>query len=328
MKKVKALLKNDLAGIFIVTVILYFILAFTSRGFTSAYNMLSVMQSAAIYVLIGLAQMATLSLGQMNLAVGSMGCLSAMLCGWLMQIVKVPTFIAIIICLLIGMGLGAIQGILISKTGINAFIVTLTLLSIYQGIAYIFTKGASYQDLPESFKKINAIKIAQIIPVTFIIAVIACILVFLVFRYSKFGQELLACGESEKAAAYSGIACDFTIIKGHAFSGMLAAVGAIIQMMRFGSAQIGIGSDWMLLSFIVAVLGGTLLAGGKVSAIGVVIGSFFYIFINNALTLWGVNSYSIKIFIGIILLASYEIDRMKEKISDRTNLKAIRRAKE
>jgi len=327
LSKIKKLLSNDLSSVVLCVAALFIVLAVTSKGFLSSYNVLSNLQTVSIYGLIGLAQMAALSLGQMNLAVGSMGCLSGIFMGMCMELLGLPVWICIAVCLLAGMALGALQGVLIAKTGINPFIVTLTLLSIYKGIATIITQGQSYQHLPESFKSFGSIHLGPV-PMSFIITIAVCVAIFIVFKYSKLGQRMLACGASQKAAVYSGINVKGTIIWGHTLSGALCAVAAILQILRFGSAQISVGDDWMLTSFAVAVLGGTLLSGGKVSIVGVILGSCIMVFIHNALTLWGVSSYMVQIFVGAILVLSYELDKARvNMVNKRAKQMAIKGGK-
>jgi ribose transport system permease protein len=131
---IKKLLRADLTSVVLPVVILFGVLAIGWPGFLTEYNMISLFQTAALYVLIGLAQMSALSLGQFNLAVGGMGCLSAIMMGLFMQVLGIPMIIAVLLGLVIAMLLGAIQGLLIAKSGISPFIITLALLSVYTGI--------------------------------------------------------------------------------------------------------------------------------------------------------------------------------------------------
>lgn len=310
MNHIKKFLRTDLTSVIFPIFILFAALSLTSPGFLSEYNMYSNLQSIPVYAIVGLAQMAVLSLGQMNLAVGSIGCLSGIILGMCLQVYGIPLLPAIAIGLGGGMLLGLIQGVLIARSGINPFIITLALLSTYKGIAAAITKGQSYQNLPDSFKIINKIKIVNI-PITFVIAVFVCCAVFIIFRYLTIGKKLLACGENPKAAVFSGIDYPKTVITGHMLSGLLCGIAAVLQITRFGSAQLSVGDDWMLASFVVPVLGGTLLSGGKISVVGTLLGGVLMVFINNALILWGVSSYAFQTFIGIILLVAYEVDRTR-----------------
>jgi len=256
-----------------------------------------------------------------------MGCLSAVSMGYFMQVLKLPVIVAIILGLIIAVFLGFIQGMLIARSGINPFIITLALISVFYGIGAIITKGKPYDKLPNTIQVINKMKFGPV-PLTFIIALVVCAMVYFVFRYMNIGKYLQAVGENPKAAMFSGIDVKKTITIGHMISGLLCGIAAIIQIARFGSAQISIGNDWMLTSFVVAVLGGTLLAGGKVSTIGTLLGSFLMMFINNLLVLWGVNDYIFQAILGLVLLGAFEVDRARISIIKRQTDLVIKAPKE
>lgn len=321
MNKISKLFRNDLAGVLLPLVILFAILMIGSPGFLSTYNVISVLQNVALFVLIGLAQMSALSLGQFNLAVGAMGTLSAVMMGIFMQVFGMPVIVAVLLGLIIAMLLGAIQGLLIARSGISPFIITLALLSVFTGLATVITQGNTYNKLPGVIKDINRAQFGAI-PLTFIIAMIICVLSFMIFRYTNIGRRLQAVGANQRAAKFSGINVEATIIMGHVISGLFCGIAAFIQILKFNSAQLAIGNDWMMTSFVVAVLGGTLLSGGKVSVIGTLLGSFLIVFINNALGLWKVNTYAFQAILGVVLLAAYEVDRARVSFMKRRIIQA------
>ena len=303
-------MRADLTSVILPLIVLFAVLLIGSKGFLSAYNMISVMQNVAIFVLIGLSQMSALSLGQFNLAVGAMGCLSSIMMGLFMQILGIPMPIALLMGLIVAVILGAIQGVLISKTGISPFILTLALQSIYTGIATVITKGSSYNELPEIIKLISRCQFGPV-PLTFIISIVITAVALIIFHYTNVGRNLMATGANPRAAKFSGLNVDMQIITGHALSGLFAGFAAFIQICKFNSAQLAIGSDWMMTSFVVAVLGGTQLSGGKISVLGTLLGSCLMVLINNALGLWRVNTYMFQAIMGILLLIAYEIDRAR-----------------
>lgn len=314
MKKVKQLLQADISSVIVPIIVIFTILAATSEGFLSSYNMYSVFQSVPIFVIVGLAQMVVLSLGQMNLAVGSIGVLSSVVFGFAMQNWGLPAAVCIMAACGAGLIQGFLQGILITKSGINPFIISLALLSLYKGLALVITSGQPFSQLSEEFKSFGNIKILNLFPATIFIAVLVSVIMFVIIRYRKLGKKLLACGSNGVAAVYSGVNFDKTVIAGHCLSGVLCAAAAILQVSRFGSVQLSIGDDWMLTSFVVPVLGGTLLSGGKVNVVGTFLGGFLMVLINNAIVLWGVSSYATNAAVGIILLLAYEVDRMRKKM--------------
>ena len=310
MNRIQKLLRYDLTSVALPLILLFIILVTTSKGFLSSYNITSLLQQVSILVLIGMAQMFVLSLGQFNLALGSMGGLSAIMMGYFMQVLGLPVIVAIILGLIVAIFLGWIQGILIARSGINPFIITLALISVYFGISAVITKGFPYDKLPDTIQVINKMKFGPV-PATFIISLFVCAIVAFVFRYMDIGKQLLAVGENPRTALFTGINVKKTITTGHMISGLLCGIAAIIQMARFGAAQISIGSDWMLTSFVVAILGGTLLSGGKVSTLGTLLGCFLIVFINNLLVLWAINDYIFQTILGLFLLGAFEVDRTR-----------------
>lgn len=324
---IKKLFRADLTSVVLPVVILFGVLAIGWPGFLTAYNLISLFQTVALYVLIGLAQMSALALGQFNLAVGAMGCLTAIMMGLFMQVLGLPMIVAVLLGLVLAMLLGALQGLLIAKSGISPFIITLALLSVYTGVATVITQGASYNDLPETIQTISRMQFG-VIPLTLIISLAICAIAFVVFRYTNVGRHLQAVGANDRVALFSGIIVPKTVIMGHTISGLFAGLAAFIQICKFNSAQLAIGDDWMMTSFVVAVLGGTLLSGGKVSVLGTLFGSFLMVFINNALGLWRVNTYMFQMIMGLVLLGAYEIDRARVSIIKRQSLLSAEHSKE
>ncbi len=309
MSVLKSLYKNDLASVLLPVVLLLVLLGASSPGFLSSYNITSLLQTITIYMLIGLAQMSALSLGHLNLAVGSIGAFTSIVMGFGMQEMHLPLLVALVVGLFVGVLCGALQGFLIAKSGVSPFIVTLALLSVFKGLATIISKGVPFSRLPEGITALNRTRVLGSIPVAFLGAVFVLAIVLIVFGYLKVGIRTKAAGASPRAATYSGITVSRIVVFGHAFSGFLCSIAAIVQTARFGSAQISVGDDWMLTSFVVAVLGGTLLSGGKASPLGTFFGSVLMVLINNALVLWNVTTYMFPAILGIVLLLSYELDR-------------------
>lgn len=326
MEKIKKILSYDLSSVIIPLAVLFILLSLFGKGFLSSYNVLSLMQTVSIYVLIGMAQMTVLALGQFNLAIGSIGTLTSVAIGITFQETGLPIVFGVLIGLGVSLLCGALQGALIAKTGINPFIITLSLLSVFKGIATVISKGNSFQ-VPDFFAVINNIKFGPV-PLTFLIALAVVGVMFIVIRYKNIGIHLQAVGANYSAAQYSGIPASAVVIAGHAISGLLCGIAAILQVMRFGSAQLAVGDDWMMQSFVVAVLGGSLLSGGKITVIGTLLGSILVVFINNALVLFHVNTYAFQAIMGIVLLCAYEMDRVRVRLNNKRIMKISTKGKE
>jgi ribose transport system permease protein len=223
----KSLLKNVFAsgnfGLFVAALVLFAVLSIFSSGFLTSYNMYTIGRTLSLYVFIGLAQAIVLVVGDMNLSVGAIGGLSTITVGYLIDIRHVPGWIAVIVALIVGIVCGALNGVITTKFGINAFIVTLATSFIFTGINFGFTQGFSFVNIPASFTFIGKEKVIGI-PVLFIFAVLCLVILFLFIRYSIAGRRLLAVGENPEAAKFSGINTDKIKLLSHTLSGFIAAL--------------------------------------------------------------------------------------------------------
>ena len=306
-------MRQDMISVIIAIMILCIVLSISAKGFSSPTNIESILKVSSITIVVGLAQLSVLAVGQFNLALGSIGCFSAMLSMALIQELGVPLLPALIAGVLLGAALGWVQGLLVARSGINPFVVTLALSTIYLGAATVIFQSQVFNDIPKSFGSINRISLLGI-PLMLIIALAFVLLLFLVMNRSYIGRQLLATGESSSAANIAGIRTKSKILIAHVLSGVLAAFAGLLSVPRLGSAQLSLGSDWMLLSFAAPVLGGTLLSGGKVAVIGTIFGAILLNMINSGLVLLDVSFYWTQTFLGVILVFAFAIDRIRHRV--------------
>lgn len=316
----KSLMKNVFAsgnfGLFVAALVLFAVLSIFSSGFLTSYNMYTIGRTLSLYVFIGLAQAIVLVVGDMNLSVGAIGGLSTITAGYLIDIRHVPGWIALIVALAVGIVCGALNGIITTKFGINAFIVTLATSFIFTGINFGFTQGFSFVNIPASFTFIGKEKVLGI-PVLFIFAIICLVILFLFIRYSIAGRRLLAVGENPEAAKFSGINIDKIKLLSHTLSGFIAALAAVLYVSRMGSASPVAGQDWLIVSFAVAIIGGTGLSGGSITAFGLMIGAIIMVMIKNGLIMLQTNVYWEQAFLGLLILVAVGIDRVRTVYNQR-----------
>lgn len=314
MKKnsIQKMIGGELIGISVAVILIFVLLVIWAEGFTSFYNMNNLIKTISILILVGLSQLAVLSIGHLNLALGSMGCLVGMVTGFLLQSYDLPLALIIIISLIIGTLIGLLQGAFIVITGINPFIVTLAFVSIYTGLVVGVTKGEVFTQQTPSFIAMDRTNLFGL-PLFLYISLIISGVLLIIYLRTSLGRKILATGENPKAAAYAGINTMFTIISAHALSGLLAGAAGILQVSRLGAATPTIGADWLLISFAVPILGGTILSGGKVSITGTILGAVLMSMVVNGLFLLDVSQYWFQTFLGGILLGSYEINKFRKK---------------
>lgn len=309
----KRITKSSLFGILVFLVILCVALGLSTKNFLSWYNAKVIMMSAMITAVVGLSQMTIIATGGMNLAVGYIGGLSAILCASAMQDWGFSTPLAILVGLAVGAVCGLVNGLLVhllGGTSVMSFLITLATSFAFQGITQGYSQANSYVKLNADF---NAIGVGEFLgmPILAWIMLGIAFLVWLVFKFTGLGRQILAFGANSRAAMLYGVRQDVTIISANVISGLLAACAGIMLSMRMGSATIDIGLDWMLFSFAAPIIGGTRQAGGKVNIWGVVIGAIILSTIENGIVHLNINVYWNEFIKGIVILLAVVVDTIR-----------------
>jgi ribose transport system permease protein len=276
---------------------------------------------ASVEITIAFAQMVALSAGEMNLSIGAIGGMVAMFVGGMMEVLGLPPLVAITLGLILAVLLGLINGLLITRTGINSFIITLATSSIFTGLMLIVTKAESYDALPESFLTFSRVRTFGLaISPLFWIMLAAAILLYLLYNKTSLGRQILAVGANRRAAQMSGLNQNAIIIKTHVLSGLLAGVAGIMSAAMLADAVPVIGTDWLLGSFAAPAIGGTAITGGGVSVFGTVLGGLLIASITNGVLLLNVSNFFVNFFLGIVLLLAVGLDRLRKVYAERTSL--------
>jgi len=302
-------------GLIISAAILFAVLALISQSFISGYTMFVVSRQMAFYVLVALSQAFCLVVGQMNLAVGAIGSITTIVLGLGLETWGLPAWLAVILALGVGFLAGALNGMLITRLKIDSFIVTLSMMFIFMGLRSGISGGSPYK-VPESFSFIGQ-KTLFGVPYVFLLVVLLLGLVGYMFRNTIFGRRLLATGGNAAAARLSGIATDRMVVWAHVLSGAFAALAAVLWASKLGSAAPETGDDWLIISFAVAIIGGTGLSGGVISALGIFMGSAIFMLIKHGLVEVKANPYYANSFLGLLILLAIVVDRVRELYSDK-----------
>jgi ribose transport system permease protein len=305
-----------LASVAAVLVGVVSVLAIAYPGFRTSYNLESLGQTLAIVIVVGLAQAVVLSIGQFNLAIGSLGAIAAIFVGYLMEVAHVPPVVAVPLAIGSGLAGGALQGALIALTGINPFIVTVALSSIFAGAMLGLTGSSSFSHLPAPFLEIGQGHVLGI-PTLLAIALVIAGVMTLFMTVTVLARQMLATGASQRAAQMSGVPISRIVIGAQALSGGLAATAGVLLVAELGSAQPYTGADWLLRSFAAPVIGGTLLSGGRVSVVGTVLGATLLAVIENGLVLSAVDFYWYQAFLGVIILGAILLERGRLAVTRR-----------
>jgi ribose transport system permease protein len=309
---VRRVLNADWAGLLAAIVAGSIVLAVVSPNFLSEFNFYVLLRSVCVSIIVAFAQMVTLAVGQMNLAVGALGGMTAILFGGMMEVFGAPLWLAVPAAIGIGVLGGLINGLLAARTGINGFIVTLATASAFTGVNLGLTKSVPFYKMPTALQdfgngRIGALPFLLIAPL-----IVSPLLALFLFRL-PIGRRLLAVGGNSQAAALSGISSGNAIVLAHCLSGLLAAIGAVLAVAQLGSAQPLIGSDWLLLSFAAPIIGGTALAGGYVSITGAILAVLVIALIQNGLVLAKVDPYWVQFLLGALIVGAISLNRWRAR---------------
>ncbi len=305
----------------LVNVAFWILFAFMADGFLTEFNLFTLLRFASIQIVIGLCQMVALSAGEMNLSVGSIGALVVMFTGGLMEMLGLPPLLAVVLGLVLATITGVINGLLVTRTGINSFVITLATSSLFQGIMLITTKADAFDTLPASFVAFGKARLFNlpISPLVVVMLITTGLLVWL-YRDTALGREILAVGANRRAAQMSGVPVPRTIVITHILSASLAGVAGIMMAAMLGSAVPVIGKDWLLPSFAAPAVGGTLISGGVVSVFGTLMGGLLIGSINNGVLLLNVSNFWVNFFLGLVLLLAVGLDRLRTIYAERSGV--------
>jgi ribose transport system permease protein len=312
---IRLLLSNEF-GLAVLIALTLLVFSVSLDGFTSPFSLFTIGRQIGIDTMIGLAMMAVIVTGGLDLSVGAIGVCCAMAFGWLVQIMGVPILLAIPIAVLFGASLGFINGFTVVKSGVHSFIITLASMSIFFGVMIFLTKANAYNGLPAEVAAFGKMKFFKTISPLLLISVAMCLALAVFFRLTTLGRQMLAAGANPRAAELSGIRTGKVIIACHVLTGLLAAIAGLMVTARTGAAVPSmagqLGQDWLLPAFLAPVLGGTLLSGGRVSVLGTLLGASFVTIMTSGLLLMQVGAFWILAFLGLTLLLAVLADRARQ----------------
>ena len=313
----RLLLSNEF-GLAVLIAIAFVSFAITLQGYTSPFSLFTIGRQIGIDTMIGLAMMAVIVTGGLDLSVGAIGVCTAMFFGYLAQSAGLPLVLAVPGAILFGAALGFINGLAVVRSGVHSFIITLASMSIFFGVMIFLTKAQGFNQLPPSVASFGKMKLAGKVSVLLILTLAVCAGLSVFYRFTTLGRRMLSAGANAKAAELSGVRTGWVIAACHTLTGGLAGLAALMVTARTGAAVPSmagqLGQDWLLPAFLAPVLGGTLLSGGRVSVVGTLLGATFVTIMTSGLLLMRVGEFWILACLGFMLLLAVLADRARQQI--------------
>lgn len=287
------------------------VMALVSPGFLTTQTFFSQSRYVAFYVLVALAQAVCLATGGLNLAVGAVGSLTTVALGLLFARANLPPWAAAPLAFLLGPLTGWLHGWIVTRLKIDAFIVTLSMMFVYMGLRSGISGGNSYT-IPTEFWWVGQGDVGGWLPWMVLIMLGILVAVSYLYRNTVLGRRLLATGSNADAARLSGIDTRRMIVVAHVLSGSFSALAAIVWASWSGNAAPQTGDDWLVISFAVAIIGGTGLPGALISPFGILVGAVIFKLIQHSLVILKVNDSYSNTLLGLLILLAIVLDRARE----------------
>lgn len=295
-----------------ILIVLMIVLSILSPEFLTYNNMMNVLRQVTFVIITGSAATMLMITGHMDLSVGSVLALSGVVFA-VLAAAGIPLPLAGVIGVGVGFALGFLNGILVTKLKVTHVIATLGTMYVARGLSYIVTDGKSINaGLPRGFDSIGRSMIGTI-PVAVIIAVGILLIFYFLESKTVFGKYSFAIGGNKSAATLSGIKSNRIILAIYTLVGLMAGLSGVIMSSRLGAGDPNVGNGFEFDCIVAIVLGGTSVAGGSGSVIGMAIGALIVGFLSNGLNLLGVGTFYQTVFKGVILVGAVLLDGQIKK---------------
>lgn len=301
---------QGLAIRYAMVIVLLLVIAFflyKSARFGTVSNVLTILVSAAPFALIALGQTLVILTGGIDLSVGSVIALSAMMAALTAIMFPGAVWVAVVVAVVVGLLAGSVNGLVVSVMKVPPFIATLGMMTFASGFAYVAGNGAPINGLPLTFGLIaNSQIFGLTIPV--IAMIVGIVAVALIMRRTAFGMRVYAVGGNKLAAEIAGVKTGRLLFSVYMISGGLAGLSGVMLASRVISGSPTLGTGYELDAIAAVVIGGTSLLGGRGTVWGTVLGLLLIQTLNNGLDILTVPAYWQDVIKGVLIVAAVAID--------------------
>lgn len=292
-------------------VLLCAVITLVTPNFLTVSNITNIFTQVSVNAIIAVGMTFVILTGGIDLSVGSTLAISGALAASIVKSTgSIP--LAVIAAGIVGIVIGLINGLLIARGKLQAFIATLATMTIFRGATLVFTNGTPISKLPEAFVNIGNGKIG-FMPIPVIITIVVALAGIYVLSQTRLGRYLYAVGGNEDSARLSGINTNKIKTLAYVISGFAASIAGVIITSRIGSASPNAGTGFELDAIAAVVIGGTSLAGGEGKVTGTIIGALIIGVLNNGLNLMNVSPFYQSIVKGLVILLAVLLDKKRNK---------------
>lgn len=245
-------------------------------NFVSVPQVMTLIRLASFTALFALCQMIVMSVGGggLDLSIGYLSALSAILAGHIMEGSNAGLVPAILVAIAVGAAFGIVNGLLVSYINLPPLVVTMAMASVIQGICYVYTTFIPISGAPGSAITFFTSNFTGIIPNILFLLIPVAVVVEIIYKKTRLGIKILGVGSNEMTAFLSGINVKRVRACAYMASGIVAALCGIVLLGYFDKASMDLGNNYVMTSIVCAVIGGVAINGGKASYVPVILGAF------------------------------------------------------
>ncbi len=289
------------------------VFSFATSAFLSFRNLLNVLDQVTVLGILAIGMTAVIVIGGIDLSVGSILAFSMMILGWLSHDCNLPLVLAVVVALLVGGLCGWVNGLLVTRAKLPAFIATLSMMTIARGLANIITDGRQIVGYPDWFDSFATVRYFGFLSLTVTLAVLLVIVSWVFLRYRAAGRGLYAIGGSAEVARLAGLRVRQMTTWVYIASGLLSGLAGIVLASRLDSSQPSAGLGYELDAIAAVVIGGASLSGGVGGIGGTVVGVLIIGVLHNGLNLTGVSPFIQQVVIGVVIALAVSSDTLRRR---------------
>jgi simple sugar transport system permease protein len=304
-------------GFLIVMGFLFILFGILQPAFWGWSNLFSILLGVTIYGILALGVTFTLVIDGLDLSVGSTAAMSVMMASYTMVVLDMSGWVAVLVCLIIGAGIGLLNGLLIVKVKIPDLLATLGMMFLVQGLQLIPSGGRSIGTgmmlangdeaegmFSESFLFLGQGRLFDLIPIPVICMVVLAIIVYVVLNHTRWGRIFYAIGGNAEAVRLVGANVNRYRIMAYVLSGTISSFGGILLAARVGRGDVSSGGGLLLDAVGAALIGYAVLGAKKPNPFGTIVGAIFVGMLLNGLTMQNMPYYTQDFIKGIVLVSA------------------------
>lgn len=297
----------------VIIVALFALASVFTKSFFSLYNVSNLFKQGAIVGVLAIAQTAIIITGGIDISGGAIAGLSCMIMALLSTRTALPMPVYIVLSLLVSVGCGFVNSVIIYDLKVPPMIATLGTQTVFRGIVKLLCSGNPVTFKEQTILNLGTSLIGGFLPALTLIWIVMAIAMFLWLRYVISGRNMFVIGSGIEVAKLSGINVRKMHYLVYSLAGLIYGIAGLMLAARVGMAQPGTGEGYDMNAIAAAVIGGASLAGGRGAITGTLLGTFLMVIITNAGTAFQIDPYILDVTTGILIIFAVAMDMTKAK---------------